>query len=174
MLYAHNSVLRLNIIMPSISLDILSNVNATKNNANVFSDLKLDLALDSTYNNQLYKQQQILDLQADTNLGAIYNSITNILTTTPGQKPLNPLFGIGFGNILFLPVSEQRALSIGNAIFQAIQNYEPRITITNINVEPREDDNQYIITLNITVPRFSTQQVRIVGTLDKSGFFINN
>lgn len=161
-------------MMPSITLDILSNVNSNKNNANVFSDVQLDFMLDSTYNNQLYKQQQILDLQSDTNLGAIYNSIANIITTTPGQKPLNPVFGVGFGDLLFLPVSNQRAQSIGNAIYQAILTFEPRVNIINVNVKPVEEENQYIITLTISVPRFNTQQVQVVGVLDKTGFYFNN
>lgn len=160
--------------MPSITLDILSNVNSNKNNANVFSDVQLDFMLDSTYNNQLYKQQQILDLQSDTNLGAIYNSIANIITTTPGQKPLNPVFGVGFGDLLFLPVTNQRALSIGNAIYQAILTFEPRVNIINVDVKPVEEENQYIITLTISVPRFNTQQVQVVGVLDKTGFYFNN
>ena len=160
--------------MPSITLDILSNVNSNKNNANVFSDVKLDFMLDSTFNNQLYKQQQILDLQSDTNLGAIYNSIANIITTTPGQKPLNPTFGVGFGDLLFLPVTSQRALSIGNAIYQAILTFEPRVNIINVNVKPVEEENQYIITLTISVPRFNTQRVQVVGVLDKTGFYFNN
>jgi phage baseplate assembly protein W len=160
--------------MPSITLDILSNVNSNRNNANVYSDLKLDLMLDTTFNNQLYKQQQILDIQADTNLGAIYNSIANIITTSPGQKPLNPIFGVGFGDLLFLPVTDQRAMSIGNAIFQAIQTFEPRVNVLNVNVQPLPEENQYIITLTITVPRFNTQQVKIVGVLDKAGFYFNN
>lgn len=160
--------------MPSITLDILSNVGSNRNNANVFSDLKLDLTLDTTFSNQLYKQQQILDIQSDTNLGAIYNSISNIITTAPGQKPLNPSFGISFGSLLFLPVTRQRALSIGNAILQAIQTFEPRVVVVNVNVEPREEQNQYVVTLNINVPRFNVQQVKIVGILDKSGFYFNN
>jgi phage baseplate assembly protein W len=160
--------------MANITLDILSNVNSNRNNANVFSDLQLDLELNYTFNNQLNKKQQILDLNADTNLGAIYNSISNIILTSPGQKPLNPLFGIGFGDLLFLPVTTQRAISIGNAILQGIQTFEPRVVVLNVNVEPLEEEQQYIITLSISVPRFNTQQVQIVGVLDKSGFYINN
>lgn len=160
--------------MAIINLDILSNVNSNRNNANVFTDLTLDLSLDSTYSNQLYKEQQNLDLKADTNLGAIYNSIANIITTTPGQKPLNPVFGINFGQILFQPVTDDRALSIGNAIYAGIQKFEPRVNIINVNVDPDPDNNQYTISLTVVVPRFSTQQVKVVGVLDKAGFYYNN
>ena len=160
--------------MANINLDILSNVNSNRSNANVFTDVALDFALDSTYSNELYKQQQILDLQADNNLGAIYNSITNIITTTPGQKPLNPVFGISFGQILFSQITNERALSIGNAIYAGIQKFEPRVNIINVNVTPDPEANQYEITITVNIPRFEAQQVEIVGILDKSGFYINN
>jgi phage baseplate assembly protein W len=160
--------------MASINLDILSNVNSNRNNANVFTDVALDLELDSTYSNQLTKNPQIRDIIADTNLGAIYNSIANIITTNPGQKPLNPIFGISFGQILFLPVTNQRALSIGNAVFTGIQKFEPRVNIINVNVIPDAENNQYTIEITVVVPRFNTQQVKIVGVLDKSGFYLNN
>ena len=76
--------------------------------------------------------------------------------------------------MLFLPVTDSRALSIGNAIYQVIQRYEPRVTILNVNVTPDSDNQQYIITLSISVPRFSSQQVTVVGVLDKAGFYFNN
>jgi phage baseplate assembly protein W len=76
--------------------------------------------------------------------------------------------------MLFLPVTDSRALSIGNAIYQGIQRYEPRVTILNVNVTPDSDNQQYIITLSISVPRFSSQQVTVVGVLDKAGFYFNN
>lgn len=174
MLLMYISIFGLNNNMPSINLDILSNVNSNRNNANVYTDVKLDLTLGSTYSNQLYKQQQILDIQADTNLGAIFNSIANIISTTPGQKPLNPPFGINFGNILFLPVTNERALSIGNAIFQGITRFEPRVNVININVVPDPEANQYTITFTVVVPRFSTEQVQVVGVLDKANFYFNN
>jgi len=174
MLSLYISIFGLNNNMATINLDILSNVNSNRSNANVYADVALDFALDSTYNNQLYKQQQILDLQANNNLGAIFNSISNIIITTPGQKPLNPVFGINFGNILFLSVTNERALSIGNAIYTGIQKFEPRVNIINVNVTPNADQNQYQITIKISVPRFNTQQVEIVGILDKAGFYFNN
>jgi len=159
--------------MAKLQLDILSNVNSEKNNAQVFTDVTLDFTLDTTYSDQLLKNNQISDLNVSYNLGAIYNSISNIINTNPGQKPLNPAFGTGLGNLLFLPVTNDRALTIGNAIYNSVANYEPRVNINNINVIPDPENNQYTIEFTITVPRFSTQQVKFVGVLDKSGFYTN-
>lgn len=160
--------------MARINLNILQNVNTERNNSAVYTDLNLDLTLGLTYNDQLVKKLQITDIQVDNNLGAVYNSIANIISTSPGQKPLNPIFGIGFGDLLFLPVSEDRAHIIGTAIFTGIQKFEPRVNINNINVTADIEQQQYIITLNISVPRFKAQQVEVVGILDKTGFVYNN
>jgi len=160
--------------MATISLSPLANSYSNRNNATVYSDVHLDIAVGSTFSNQLFKQQQILDIQADNNLAAIYNSIASIITTTPGQKPLNPTFGINFGNLLFSQVTNDRALSIGNAIYQGITQFEPRVTVNNVNVTPNFDKQQYTISITVTVPRFGTQQTTIIGTLDKSGFYLNN
>ena len=107
--------------MANVNLNVLSNVNSDRNNSAVFTDLTLDVIINKTYSNQLYKTQQIIDIQSDNNLGAIYNSISNLITTSPGQKPLNPLFGISFRDLLFLPVSEDRGRLIGTTISENIQ-----------------------------------------------------
>ena len=160
--------------MARLNLNILQNVNADRNNSAVYTDVSLDLTLGLTYNDQLAKNLQITDVQVDTNLGAIYNSIANIITTLPGQKPLNPVFGINFGGLLFLPVSEDRARIIGSAIYNGIQKFEPRVNINNINIIADPEPQQYTVELNISVPRFNVQQVKIVGILDKAGFVYNN
>jgi phage baseplate assembly protein W len=157
-----------------INLNILQNVNADRNNSAVYTDVNLDLALGLTYNDQLTKNLQITDVKVDTNLGAIFNSIANIISTMPGQKPLNPVFGINFGGLLFLPVSEDRARIIGSAIYNGIQKFEPRVNINNINIIADPEPQQYNVELNISVPRFNVQQVKVVGVLDKTGFVYNN
>ena len=153
--------------MANVNLNVLSNVNSDRNNSAVFTDLTLDVIINKTYSNQLYKTQQIIDIQSDNNLGAIYNSISNLITTSP-------LFGISFRDLLFLPVSEDRGRLIGTTISENIQKFEPRVNINNINIIPDEEQQQYIIELNISVPRFNVQQTKIVGVLDKAGFYYNN
>lgn len=159
--------------MANISLDFLKNSNDDRKNVNIYSDIKLDLKLNKTFSDELNKTLQISDLQSDVNAGAIQNSIISILTTSPGEKLLNPLFGCNFGDLLFLPVTESRARLIGQSILDSITRFEPRVKVINVNVEPVFDDSTYIITISIQVPRFKTQQITFKGTLDKAGFYIN-
>lgn len=160
--------------MAKIVVDFLKNVNNERNNTSVYTDLKMDLQLDLTYSNQLEKKQQITDIQTDNNDGAIRNSIVSIITTSPGEKILNPLFGCNFNDLLFLPVTEQRARLVGETILNAITRFEPRVQVVGINVTPVFDQFQYVVTIVLSVPRFKTQQITFKGTLDKSGFFVNN
>jgi len=160
--------------MAKIVLDFLQNTDVSRKNTAVYTDLHLDLTLDITYSNELYKDKQITDIQVDNNEGAIINSIRSIITTSPGEKILNPTFGCNFGDLLFLPVTEYRARLVGETLLSSIIKFEPRVIIKNINVTPVFDESQYIIDFTIQIPRFKTQQVKFKGTLDKSGFFVNN
>lgn len=155
--------------MAKINLDILKR-NTEREDYNVFSDLKLDLKIGNTFNDELEKKDQILDIKASNNLDAIKNSFTSLLTTSPGEKILNPTFGINFGDLLFLPVNEDRALVIGENILLNINKFEPRIRIVNIDVIADEVEQQYVINFLFTVPRFNNEKFSIKGTLNKSGF----
>ena len=160
--------------MAKIVIDFLKNTDSTRTNTAIYTDIKLDLQLDRTFSDQLNKIQQISDIQVDNNEGAIKNSITSILTTSPGEKILNPLFGCNFGDLLFLPVTEPRARLVGETVLSSITRFEPRVKVLNINVTPVFDQYQYVIDFTLQIPRFKTQQIRFKGTLDKSGFFVNN
>jgi len=139
-----------------------------------YTDLKLDLEFDYTQNNELLKNREIKDLVVDYDYAAIRNSIFNIITTIPGQRILNPVFGINLQKYLFLRVSETTARNIGNDILNAISKFEPRVKIQNINVEVDETNQQYDITLTLAMFTLeTTSSFRLVGTLSNSGFFFN-
>lgn len=140
-----------------------------------YTDLKLDLDFSYTQNNELLKNKEIKDLVVDYDYAAIRNSIFNIITTVPGQRILNPNFGINLQKYLFLRVSETTARNIGNDILNAISKFEPRVKIQNINVEVDETNQQYEITLTLVMFTLeTTSSFRLVGTLSNSGFFFNN
>jgi len=139
-----------------------------------YTDLKLDLEFEYTQNNELLKRREIKDLKIDYDYSAIKNSIFNIITTVPGQRILNPYFGVNLQKYLFSRVSEIYARNIGNEILQAIINYEPRVVVQNIEVTVDEVNQQYIINLNLAIAAVPTaSSFRLVGTLSTTGFFFN-
>jgi len=140
-----------------------------------YTDLKLDLEFDYTRNNEFLKRKEVRDLKIDYDYAAIRNSIFNLFTTIPGQRILNPTFGLNLQKYLFLPIGETVGRSIGNEILKGINTFEPRVRVQNINVQSDEVNQQYIITLIVAMVTVeATRSFQLVGTLSTSGFFFNN
>ena len=158
--------------MASINLDIISVLDTDRDETTIYKDLHLDLSLDYTLSNELEKDQQITDITSDNNVGAIRNALISLLTTSPGEKILNPLFGINFGDILFLPVTEERANVIGSNIISNISKFEPRVKILNLEITPVIEEQEYICDFTYTIPRFNNQTLHLKGSLSQSGFYV--
>lgn len=139
-----------------------------------YTDLMLDLEFSYTQNNEFLKNKEIKDLEINYDYAAIRNSIFNIITTMPGQRILNPYFGTNIDRYLFNRVSEINARSIGNEILQSISNFEPRVTVQNIDIAVDEIVQSYVITLSLNIATVETaSSFQLVGTLSNTGFFFN-
>ena len=101
----------------------------------------------------------------------IKNSLINLIKTFPGQKILTPEFGMNFGDILFLPVSKVRGLTIGETLNNSIAGFEPRINVDFIEVIADIEKQEYELNIQLTVPEFNNQPLSIGGRLNKSGFY---
>ncbi len=139
-----------------------------------YSDLKLDLTFDYLNNNELLKKKQIKDSVNSLDYDAIKNSIVSLFTTIPGQKILNPFFGLNLVKYLFEPVSEAIATSIASDVTTGIATYEPRVKVKNLVVGYSNENQYYVINLELGIPQINNQSFELVGTLSNSGFFLNN
>ena len=141
-----------------------------------YRDLHLDLSEeDSPRSTSLFGSTTKTDLRTSIDEGAILNSLKNIFTTTPGEKLLNPTFGLSLYQWLFQPADEFTAREIGEAIVEGIERYEPRVIIKNVNVKVQEEDNQYTIELVLTIPTLSIVNKTYTAILEQPGFdFLTN
>jgi phage baseplate assembly protein W len=99
------------------------------------------------------------DLQVLKNENAIRRSVRNIVETIPTEKFFNSLFGSEVRSSLFDFVDFGTASVIQSQIETAILNFEPRVEIVNINVEPNSDQNSFYVTIvNIIGQEFPTQE----------------
>jgi len=159
--------------MATLNLDILKQQNTAKGNEEaIYTDLHLDVKQKFPLRNELEKTYQVRDIVSDVNLDAISNAFVSLLTTSPGEKILNPLFGINFGDLLFLPVTEERAGVIGNTIISNIEKFEPRIKLLGLTLTPVIDQQEYICDFVYTIPRFNNQELNLKGKLSSSGFYV--
>ena len=91
------------------------------------------------------------DLIGLKNENAIARSVRNIILTNPGEKVFDPFFGSNVSNILFETVDDITAVSIQDEIENSLKNYEPRVEIINVLVDPDYDNNQFDVTISYQI-----------------------
>ena len=164
--------------MASIKLNSLSQ-KPTKSNAGfTYNDLHLDFTPvfydppfgSYTQHNELLHNQEIVDIVADYDLGAIRNSLRNLFLTIPGQKILNPLFGLNLMQYVFEICDADMANIIGNEIVRGITTFEPRVSLQKVTVIAQPELQQYDITIALSVPTIGTTSFSVKGLLSTSGF----
>ena len=87
------------------------------------------------------------DLIALKNESAIARSVRNLVLTIQGERPFQPVLGTGVNNLLFDNMDKLTASSIRSELRTTIENYEPRVEINEIIVEPDFERNAFHVTL---------------------------
>ena len=87
------------------------------------------------------------DLIALKNENAIARSVRNIVMTLPGEKPFAPDFGSRVSSLLFENMDNISANLIIDEIRTSIDNYEPRVELLSVEVNPDFDGNSYDVTI---------------------------
>ena len=91
------------------------------------------------------------DLIALKNSRAIARSIRNIVFTQPGEKFFNPEFGSRVSESLFEIVDEVSTIAIRDEIRSSIINYEPRVNLLDVLVNPNPDENEMNVTIKYEI-----------------------
>ena len=90
----------------------------------------------------------LIDLK---NENAIARAVRNIVLTSPGEKLFNPEFGSSISEILFENVDDITAISIQDEISSSLKNYEPRVELINVDVDPNFDQNQFDVRITYRI-----------------------
>ena len=87
------------------------------------------------------------DLIALKNESAIARSVRNLVLTAQGERPFQPVLGTGVSRLLFENMDKLTASAIRSELRTTIENYEPRVEINEILVEPDFEGNAMHVTL---------------------------
>ena len=138
----------------------------------IYTDLHLDLKSNYILDPRLESKDTIIDLVASYDVDAIKNSIYNLFTTMPGQKILNPVYGLNLMQFVFTGITDMNAKLIGNAIVDGIKKFEPRLVIKKVYIFPDYENNTYEIGLRLAVPSLNIEAISVKGTLSESGYYM--
>jgi len=100
------------------------------------------------------------DLPILKNSNAIIRSVRNLVETIPTERYFNSLLGSDVRSSLFEFVDFGTASEIEEQIKTTIENFEPRVSGLQVEVNPRPDDNAFEVTIffDIVGQDFPTQE----------------
>jgi phage baseplate assembly protein W len=87
------------------------------------------------------------DIAVITNETAIARSIRNLVLTNRGERFFQRNLGSKMSKLLFENMDESTADLIQSEIRDTIENYEPRVILTDVNVTPDYTNNAFNVTV---------------------------
>jgi len=87
---------------------------------------------------------------------AVIASVRNLLLTNFYERPFQPTVGSNLSGLLFEPATNVTSSILADEIRNTIINFEPRATISNINVQLSTDKNGFNVFLTFFIGNNTT------------------
>ena len=91
------------------------------------------------------------DLVVSKDASAIKQAIVNLLLTNRGERLMNPEYGSDIRSFLFEPLDYGTCAELEQSIKYCIDEYEPRITIEDLDCIPNFDDNGFDVEMTYSI-----------------------
>ena len=91
------------------------------------------------------------DIIGVKNETAIARSVRNLVITRPGERFFNPNLGSRVSESLFDNMDEISASIIQDEIRDTIDNYEPRVELIEVIVDPDYDNNAFDVVIKYNI-----------------------
>ena len=89
----------------------------------------------------------------------IRESLIILLSTRPGERVMNPLYGCNLDDLIFAPLNLTLKTYVVDLIDTAILYFEPRIDLDKIEINENNDlEGELLIELNYTVRSTNTRR----------------
>lgn len=82
---------------------------------------------------------------------AIKQSVRNLILTANYERPFHSEIGSQLRGLLFEPISPMLNMLIKRAIIDAINNFEPRVRLTEVVVRFSPDNNDVYVSIEFTI-----------------------
>jgi len=102
-----------------------------------FKDISLSLQVNPL-------NYDLIDIKNET---AIARSIRNLVFTFPGERFFNQTLGSKVSQSLFENIDDVSASILQDEIQNTIENYEPRVDLISVDVQPNYDEYEFNVTV---------------------------
>lgn len=132
---------------------VLSTEDGNLEKSTLISSRTVDyLDIDLTFN-----KRPAGDVYKKRDAAAVKQSIKTLLLTDYFEKPFEPFFGANLRGMLFELADDQTSAEVSENIVRAIEVYEPRVTIEDLDVTVLPDQNDMRVSIVFKV--ISTEEV---------------
>src|SRR6056300_1271140 len=108
-----------------------SNTNKSKRSTRLYKDLDLDFSRNPVTN----------DIVKIEDVDAVKRSVKNLVQTNFYERPFHPELGCGIRELLFENYTPLTGIFLKRKIEEVITNFEPRVSLSSINVNEQPDRN---------------------------------
>ena len=118
-----------------------SSLNKSKKSTRTYVDLDLDFTRHPVTN----------DVVKITDVDAVKRSVKNLINTQFYERPFHPELGCGVRDMLFENYTPMTGIFMRRKIEEVLSNYEPRASLTSIQVNEQMDRNAIDVVVNFYV-----------------------
>ena len=118
-------------------------------NSRKFRDIDLDFQRNFVTN----------DVAVVEDVIAIKRSVKNLVQTNFYERPFHPELGCGVRQLLFENFTPLTAIYMRRKIEEVLTNYEPRISLTGVNVDDDQDRNRLVVDIHFRIIGIDGPQV---------------
>ena len=91
------------------------------------------------------------EISVKKDAAAVKQSVKNLILTNHFEKPFQPYFGGNVRGLLFELADDATGSEVEEQIVNAIQQYEPRAELLNVNVNSQPDRNSIDVTITFKI-----------------------
>ena len=118
-----------------------SSTNKSKKSTRTYIDLDLDFTRHPVTN----------DVVKITDVEAVKRSVRNLVNTQFYERPFHPELGCGVRDMLFENYTPMTGIFMRRKIEEVLSNYEPRASLSSIQVNEQMDRNAIDVVVNFYV-----------------------
>ena len=97
------------------------------------------------------------DITPLTDLQAVRNAVKNLILTNFSERPFQSKLGSNVTALLFEPADQFTALQMKKEIYRLLDDHEPRVNATRVQILDDTDANAYRVSINFNVVQANTQ-----------------
>jgi phage baseplate assembly protein W len=112
----------------------------------------------ANFSGQAYKYSYGADLVKKYDDQAIKTAVKNLILTNNYERPFHPEIGSQVNALLFEPATPLLKAVLEKTIRNTIENFEPRVNLTDVQVDVDGDNNRVNVTIDFRILNTQTAQ----------------